>query len=326
MTDLPPNIRVLDGFFQASSTRTAGFAVVSVVDLHPAIQISYMIMMYISVFPIAISVRRTNVYEEQSLGIWSGGTNEGETGEEPSYVGSHVRRQLSFDLWFVALGLFILAIAEGNRIQDPNEPSFNLFSCLFEIISAYGTVGLSLGYPGSNASFSAQFNVIGKLVIIAMQIRGRHRGLPYELDRAILLPSESLQQREMEDATARHRRSSFGTTGRDEDLNITNTNASNKEDGGKGLKGKARQGSNFLSSMLHPGPSMAPRHRHSTTNRDISVGERSGSASGAGSGGGERASIGASGAGPVMRSNTQVPQHPCQEHGTSRPLRKRMSV
>ncbi|KFX92700.1 hypothetical protein O988_07161, partial [Pseudogymnoascus sp. VKM F-3808] len=256
VTNLAPNIRVLDGWFQATATRTAGFAVVSIADLHPAIQISYMIMMYISVFPIAISVRRTNVYEEQSLGIWGGTGDDGDSkGGEPSYVGSHIRRQLSFDLWFVTLGWFIMAIAEASRIQDKDQPDFNLFSCLFEIISAYGTVGLSLGYPGSNASFSGQFNVIGKLVIIAMQIRGRHRGLPYELDRAILLPSESLHQREMEDATARHRRSSFGTTGGGgEDLDTTATNASGRDEGPKGLRARGRQGSNFLSSMLHPGP------------------------------------------------------------------------
>jgi Trk-type K+ transport system membrane component len=30
-----------------------------------------MIMMYISVFPVAISIRRTNVYEERSLGIYA---------------------------------------------------------------------------------------------------------------------------------------------------------------------------------------------------------------------------------------------------------------
>jgi hypothetical protein len=268
-------------------------------------------------------VRRTNVYEEQSLGIWGSGTNETENRAGPSYVGSHVRRQLSFDLWFVTLGWFILAIAEGSRIQDKNEPDFSLFNCLFEIISAYGTVGLSLGYPNSNASFSAQFNVIGKLVIIAMQIRGRHRGLPYELDRAILLPSESLQQREMEDATARHRRSSFGTTAGGEDLNTTNTNASSRDDGAKGLRGRTRQGSNFLSSMLHPGPSMVPRHRHSTIKRDgSSVGERAGSGGGGGGGGEGAASM----AEPVTRSNTHNPQPPGREHGTSRPITKTMSV
>ena len=53
---------------------------------------------------------------------------------------------------------------------------------------------------------AAQFRVISKLIIIAMQIRGRHRGLPYALDRAILLPSESLQQKEQDDAERRLRR------------------------------------------------------------------------------------------------------------------------
>ena len=52
-------------------------------------------------------------------------------------------------------------------------------------MSAYGNVGLSLGYPTINASFSAEFRTLSKLVIVAMQIRGRHRGLPYNLDRAV---------------------------------------------------------------------------------------------------------------------------------------------
>ncbi|OBT68801.1 hypothetical protein VE03_02128 [Pseudogymnoascus sp. 23342-1-I1] len=340
VTDLAPNIRVLDGWFQATATRTAGFAVVSIADLHPAIQISYMIMMYISVFPIAISVRRTNVYEEQSLGIWGGnGDDTDSKSAEPSYVGSHIRRQLSFDLWFVTLGWFIMAISEAHRIQNTNQPAFNLFSCLFEIISAYGTVGLSLGYPGTNASFSGQFSVVGKLVIIAMQIRGRHRGLPYELDRAILLPSESLHQREMEDAAARHRRSSFGTTAGGEDLETATTNASGRDEGTKGLRGRTRQGSNFLSSMLHPGPSMIPRHhRPSMVKRESSTGERAGSSSGfngGGNGGGGAGGAGGGGVGrddaasiiePVTRSSTHVPQPTRPEHGTSRPIKKRMSV
>jgi len=92
--------------------------------------------------------------------------------------------------------LFIIAIVEGGRLQNTNQYAFTLFSVLFEIVSAYGTVGLSLGYPTINASFSAEFASLSKLVIIAMQIRGRHRGLPYELDRAILLPSESLHEKE----------------------------------------------------------------------------------------------------------------------------------
>ncbi|MCJ1416349.1 low affinity potassium transporter [Xylographa parallela] len=201
-----PGYRVLDGLFQAASTRTSGTNVVNIANLHPGIQVSYLIMMYISVFPIAISVRRTNVYEEKSLGIYGGRGEEEEDEKEPSYVGAHLRRQLSFDLWFVFLGLFIVAIAEGSRLQDPSDAAFSLWACLFEIVSAYGTVGLSLGYTGINAAFCAEFGIVAKLVIAAMQIRGRHRGLPYDLDRAILLPSESLHKKEDQDAARRVQR------------------------------------------------------------------------------------------------------------------------
>ncbi|KAG8529827.1 uncharacterized protein KY384_005308 [Bacidia gigantensis] len=205
----PSGYRVLNGLFQAASTRTAGFASVNLANLHPGIQVSYMIMMYISVFPIAISMRRTNVYEEKSLGIYTSADEDAEDEKEPSYVGAHLRKQLSFDLWYIFLGLFIIAIAEGKHLENTNEFAFTLFSVLFEIVSAYGTVGLSLGYPNVNSSFSGQFSVVSKLVIIAMEIRGRHRGLPYELDRAILLPSDRLHKKEDADASKRvHRRNS----------------------------------------------------------------------------------------------------------------------
>lgn len=193
VTSLAPGLRVLNGWFQATSTRTAGFSSVNIADLHPAIQVSYMIMMYISVFPIAISIRRTNVYEEKSLGIWGGEEETSEEGDK-SFVGQHLRRQLSFDLWYVFLGFFIICIVEGNRLGDSNQYAFNMFAVLFEIVSAYGTVGLSLGYPTNDMSFSAEFHLLSKLVVIAMMIRGRHRGLPYALDRAILLPSEHLHK------------------------------------------------------------------------------------------------------------------------------------
>ncbi|CEP21631.1 TRK1 [Cyberlindnera jadinii] len=195
--ELTTGQKVLDGFFQAISTRTAGFTCIDLSSLHPAVQVSYMVMMYISVMPLAISIRRTNVYEEQSLGVYGKQTEEdGDERKATSFIGAHLRKQLSFDLWFVFLGLFIICIAEGGKIQNPLEPSFNIFSCMFEVVSAYGTVGLSLGYPGTNQSFSGKFDTISKLVIIAMMIRGRHRGLPYALDRAIMLPSAQMDARD----------------------------------------------------------------------------------------------------------------------------------
>lgn len=229
VTSLPGGFQFLDGLFQAVSTRTAGFACVNLADLHPGIQVSYLIMMYISVFPIAISVRKTNVYEEKSLGIYHDevaahmADQDGDDNAplDRSYIGSHLRRQLSFDLWYVFLGLFFICIIEGGRIENQAEPGFTTFSVLFEIVSAYGTVGLSLGYPGTNASFSAQFKPLSKLIIVAMMLRGRHRGLPYALDQAIMLPGDGLTddkvREEMREETAHAslhpRRASTAPTG-----------------------------------------------------------------------------------------------------------------
>jgi len=198
VSELPVHTRVADGLFQAAATRTAGFSCFSMSELHPAMPVLYMIMMYISVFPIAISIRQTNVYEEKSLGVYP--NKKDEDLDEPeasalSYVGTHLRRQLSFDLWYVFVGFFLLAISEGNKVKNGD---FDLFAILFEVVSAYGTVGLSIGVPTVNASLCSQFSIVGKLIIIAMQIRGRHRGLPYGLDRAVLLPSESRFQTEAE--------------------------------------------------------------------------------------------------------------------------------
>ena len=61
--------------------------------LNPAILVSYLVMMYISVYPVAISVRRTNVYEEQSLGLYA--ADEEEDGKGTSFVGTSFSRLLS---------------------------------------------------------------------------------------------------------------------------------------------------------------------------------------------------------------------------------------
>lgn len=208
LDELSNSTKVLAAFFQAISTRTAGFTCIDLSSLHPAIQVSYMLMMYVSALPVAISIRRTNVYEEQSLGIYTTNADEmasyTESGSKTDqaknatkrFIGTHLRKQLSFDLWYIFLGLFIICIAESKKLRSLDDPYFTIFQVLFEVVSAYGCVGLSLGYPNDTRSFSGQFNVVSKLVIVAMFIRGRHRGLPYAIDRAIILPSKMMDRRD----------------------------------------------------------------------------------------------------------------------------------
>lgn len=153
-------------------------------------------MQYISVYPIAMSIRSTNVYEERSLGIFNDidpneeepSTEEGR-GAVVKYLGWHARRQLAFDIWWLAGSLWIVCIIERGMLTNPENCSwFSIFSVLFELVSAYGTVGLSLGVPYNNFSLSGAFKILSKLVVIAVMIRGRHRGLPVAIDRAVMLP------------------------------------------------------------------------------------------------------------------------------------------
>lgn len=44
-----------------------------------------------------------------------------------------------------------------------------------------------------NYSLSGGMHTLSRLIIIAVMLRGRHRGLPVALDRAVLMPSEFLQ-------------------------------------------------------------------------------------------------------------------------------------
>ncbi|KAJ5624106.1 hypothetical protein N7510_000415 [Penicillium lagena] len=197
VSHLPLGQRIIAALFQAASSRHTGTSIFNLADVNPAVQFSLLVMMYISIFPIALSVRASNVYEEEALGVYSL-ANEIDESDSRSYLLTHIRNQLTFDLWYIFLGIFCICIAEAERIMANSDPAFSVFSVFFEVISAYGNVGLSLGYPTVSTSLSGQFTTFSKLVICAMMVRGRHRGLPYKLDRAIVLPTEHLMRNDTE--------------------------------------------------------------------------------------------------------------------------------
>lgn len=121
-------------------------------------------------------------YEERSLGIFEApladiaeNLDELEPRERVGrYLGWHLRRQLSLgtsvfigfrrtlfptyvlfcyeDIWWLVWGIFFVAIIERKNLVDSSKPWFNLFAIIFELVSAFGSVGLSLGFP-SVASF-----------------------------------------------------------------------------------------------------------------------------------------------------------------------------
>ncbi|WWC86168.1 uncharacterized protein L201_001041 [Kwoniella dendrophila CBS 6074] len=210
---IPVGTRIAAGLLQSIAVRAAGLTIVGIGALAPAVKVLYVIMMYISVYPIALSVRATNVYEEKSLGLF-GEEEDDEYGTEgegaeavAKYIGWHARRQLAFDIWWLAFALWLICIIERGHINDEND-NFNIFNVIFELVSAYGTVGLSTGVTYDNFSFAGSFRKLSKLVVVVVMLRGRHRGLPVAIDRAVMLPKDFTAAEETAFEEERSRRAS----------------------------------------------------------------------------------------------------------------------
>ncbi|KAF1364259.1 TrkH-domain-containing protein [Lizonia empirigonia] len=179
--------RILDGLFQATGLRTSRAYTIAFSSLAPACLVAYLVIMYISSYPLVMTLRKTNTYEERSIGLEGG--DDSATGIAP-----HLQKQLAYDIWFQFLAFFLVCIIERGHILRANL-GFDVFSVLFEVTSAYGTVGLSTGVPGQDYSLSGSFASLSKVVMLFVMVRGRNRGLPLAIDRSILLPGEELMQR-----------------------------------------------------------------------------------------------------------------------------------
>jgi Trk-type K+ transport system membrane component len=56
--------------------------------------------------------------------------------------------ELEIDIWWLVWGIFIVAIVERGNLMDESKRWFNMFSIIFEMVSAFAGIGLSLGFPG----------------------------------------------------------------------------------------------------------------------------------------------------------------------------------
>ena len=151
----PPGIEFINGLFQALAVRSGGFYIVPMSSVRISLQILYVIMMYISAFPVAITIRNSNVYEERSLGIYSDDPGydkfekELERGvgwfrkrfkrpvgprKDGYFLSQQLRAQLAHDMWWVVLAVFLIMIVEvGQFERDP--VSFSAFNVIFEVVS-----------------------------------------------------------------------------------------------------------------------------------------------------------------------------------------------
>lgn len=122
VSDLPAGQRIAAAIFQSVSSRHTGTASFNLAAVNPAVQLSLLVMMYISAYPIAIAIRSSNTYEERSLGIYQPDSRQYNEEKGASYLMTHLRNQLSFDLWYIFLGIFAICISESSRLMDSDDP------------------------------------------------------------------------------------------------------------------------------------------------------------------------------------------------------------
>ena len=118
------------------------------------------------------------------------------------FVRQQLLAQLAHDGWWIALAVFLIMVIEASQFEA-NPAVFSVFNVIFEVVSGYGCVGISIGLPNEEYSFCGAWHKLSKLVLCAVMIRGRHRGLPVAIDQAVMLPSENLHMAEEEDAQIR---------------------------------------------------------------------------------------------------------------------------
>ncbi|WP_072868388.1 TrkH family potassium uptake protein [Desulfofundulus thermosubterraneus] len=161
LRDLPLSGKILASYFQAVTPRTAGFNTVDIGHLNPATQFLIIILMFIGASPGSTGGGiKTTTFALLGITLWS--LSKGKEDVEvfrrriPPW---QVYKALSVTLWAILLVstvTLLLSVTEGG----------DFLASLFETVSAFGTVGLSMG-------LTPELTPLGRVAIIFTMFAGR---------------------------------------------------------------------------------------------------------------------------------------------------------
>ena len=158
---LDPASRILAGFFHAVQARTAGFNSVDIAQMHDETWLGTDVLMFIGGGPAGtaggIKVTTFAVLFFIMLTELRGGTAVNVFGKRLSRA---VHRE-AITVVLVAIGAIMAGVIAILAITD-----LDLDQVLFEVISAFGTVGMSTG-------ITADLPAAGQLILVALMFLGR---------------------------------------------------------------------------------------------------------------------------------------------------------
>ena len=154
--------KILASLFQVITARTSGFNTMALESLNPATVFLLISLMFIGASP----------------GSTGGGVKTSTIGVIFAFIKSRIAaresinlfyRSLPFDLVtkaFTVVVLSICVIFASSAVLFLTQPGMSMEETFFEVFSAFGTVGLSLG-------MTAKLNAVGKIVIVLTMFIGR---------------------------------------------------------------------------------------------------------------------------------------------------------
>lgn len=163
---MPMSQKIANAFFQAITARTAGFNSVNIAHLTNASLFLLLILMFIGASPGSCGGGiKTTTFAVFVLLIWNKikGRNRVHIMRStlPPEIPSRALIVTALSFFLIVFSLGLLLIFQGSSL---NRGSF--LESLFEIVSAFGTVGLSTG-------ITSHLNTLGKIILIPIMFIGR---------------------------------------------------------------------------------------------------------------------------------------------------------
>ncbi|MGC9048807.1 MAG: TrkH family potassium uptake protein [Patescibacteria group bacterium] len=153
--------KLLVSYFQSVTTRTAGFSTLSIGNLLPATALILIVLMFIGASPGSTG----GGIKTSTLAVIIATLKSWLTGRSSVRLFKRSLVPIVIRQAFTIFSLALLWISLCTLVLSQTEKT-NLLDALFEVVSAFGTVGLSRG-------ITANLTTIGKLIIILTMFVGR---------------------------------------------------------------------------------------------------------------------------------------------------------
>lgn len=169
---------IMIGLFHSVSSRTAGFNSLDLASFQFATLFLTMILMFIGANPGGTS----GGVKIHTIAVIIGYLKDWYRvpGQPIVLLGrkiskfalSHAIRLFFFSTSFIILVFFSISHIEGDFLANPDD-NINAIKILFEVISAFGTTGLSMGFPQGVSSFATILEPESKMLLILSMLVGR---------------------------------------------------------------------------------------------------------------------------------------------------------